>query len=194
MVDFTRVLAGPHCTKTLRDLGADVTKIEPPSGDAGRAGVPHINAMSVYYAQQNAGKKNLSIDLNWPEAREIVKTICKDADVIVENFRPGTLSRFGFAYEDVQAYNPKVVYVSMSGYGQTGPWRNRPAFAPTVQAETGLTDILLHHYGEDLPAPKNDACSHADVYTGLQGVIAVLAGLQARQNDCRCALIKENRG
>ena len=180
VIDFTRVLAGPHCTKALRDLGADVTKIEPPAGDAGRAGVPHINLMSVYYAQQNAGKRNLSLDLNWPEARKIVADLCRDADVIVENFRPGTLARFGLGYEQVREFNPRAVYVSMSGYGQTGPWRNRPAFAPTVQAETGLTDILEQHYGESLTELRNDACSHADVYTGLQGVIAVLAALRAR--------------
>jgi len=180
VIDFTRVLAGPHCTKTLRDLGADVTKIEPPSGDVGRAGMPHINSMSLYYTQQNAGKRNLSIDLNWPEAREIVKEICRGADVIVENFRPGTLARFGLGYEQVREFNPSVVYVSMTGYGQTGVWSNRPAFAPTIQAETGLTDILEHHYGEDLLEARNDACSHADVYTGLHGVIAVLAALQHR--------------
>jgi CoA:oxalate CoA-transferase len=180
VIDFTRVLAGPHCTKTLRDLGADVTKIEPPAGDAGRAGVPHINNMSVYYTQQNAGKRNISIDLNYPEAREIVRDLCRDADVIVENFRPGTLTRFGLGYEQVREFNPSIVYVSISGYGQVGPWRNRPAFAPTVQAETGLTDILEHHYGEALSELRNDACSHADLYTGLQGVIAVLAALAHR--------------
>jgi crotonobetainyl-CoA:carnitine CoA-transferase CaiB-like acyl-CoA transferase len=182
VIDFTRVLAGPHCTKALRDLGADVTKIEPPAGDAGRAGMPHINAMSLYYAQQNAGKKNLSIDLNWPEAREIVKDLCRDADIIVENFRPGTLARFGLGYEQVREFNPRVIYVSMTGYGQSGPWSNRPAFAPTVQAETGLTAILEEHYGDAMTELKNDACSHADVYTGLQGTIAVLAALQHRHS------------
>jgi crotonobetainyl-CoA:carnitine CoA-transferase CaiB-like acyl-CoA transferase len=180
VIDFTRVLAGPLCTKTLRDLGADVTKIEPPGGDSGRGGVPHIDGMSVYYAQQNAGKRNLSIDLNWPEAREIVIDMCRDADVIVENFRPGTLNRFGLGYEQVRQFNPGIVYVSISGYGQTGPWRNRPAFAPTVQAETGLTDILQQHYGDSLTELKNDACSHADVYTGLHAAIAVLAAIQHR--------------
>lgn len=180
VVDFTRVLSGPGCTKTLRDLGADVTKIEPPAGDLGRAGVPYVGDMSMYYAQQNAGKRNISLDLNWPEAREIVARLCRDADVIVENFRPGTLARFGFAYDDVVKINPGIVYVSISGYGQTGPWRNRPAFAPTVHAETGLTDILQKHYQGAMVELRNDACSHADVYTGLQGVIAVLAALQHR--------------
>ncbi|OSI71589.1 MULTISPECIES: CaiB/BaiF CoA transferase family protein [Bradyrhizobium] len=180
VVDFTRVLAGPHCTKALRDLGADVTKIEPPSGDLGRVGLPHVDGLGMYYVQQNAGKRNLSIDLNYAEAREIVVAMCREADVIVENFRPGTLARFGLGYEDVSAHNPGVVYVSMSGYGQSTSWRNRPAFAPTVQAETGLTAIVQDHFGEALSEPRGDACSHADVYTGLQGVIAVLAALQHR--------------
>jgi crotonobetainyl-CoA:carnitine CoA-transferase CaiB-like acyl-CoA transferase len=180
VIDFTRVLSGPSCTKALRDLGADVTKIEPPAGDVGRAGVPLVGSMSTYYTQQNAGKRNISLDLNWPEAREIVAGLCRDADVIVENFRPGTLQRFGFGYDDVIKFNPTVVYVSISGYGQTGPWRNRPAFAPTVHAETGLTDILSRHYEGAMTELRNDACSHADVYTGMQGVVAVLAALHHR--------------
>ncbi|MGY3484756.1 CoA:oxalate CoA-transferase [Bradyrhizobium sp. USDA 4011] len=180
VVDFTRVLAGPHCTKALRDLGADVTKIEPPAGDLARVGLPYVNGIGLYYVQQNAGKRNLSLDLNYPEAREIVRQLCSQADIIVENFRPGTLARFGFAYEDVKAFNPGVIYVSLSGYGQSTSWKNRPAFAPTVQAETGLTAIVQEHFGEVLTEPRGDSCSHADVYTGLQGVVAVLAALQHR--------------
>ena len=180
VIDFTRVLAGPHCTKALRDLGADVTKIEPPSGDLGRFGLPYVNGMGLYYVQQNAGKRNLSIDLNYAEAREVVRRLCSTADVIVENFRPGTLARYGFGYEDVKTFNPGVVYVSLSGFGQSTSWRNRPAFAPTVQAETGLTAIVQDHFGDALSEPRGDSCSHADVYTGLQGVIAVLAALQHR--------------
>lgn len=180
VIDFTRVLAGPHCTKAIRDLGAQVIKIEPPSGDLGRVSLPHIGDMGLYYVQQNAGKRNLCLDLNWAEAREIVVNLCRNADVIVENFRPGTLKRFGLAYEDVRAFNPKVVYASLSGYGQETSWKNRPAFAPTVQAETGHTAIVKEHFGDALSEPRNDACSHADVYTGLQGVIAVLAALNHR--------------
>jgi crotonobetainyl-CoA:carnitine CoA-transferase CaiB-like acyl-CoA transferase len=180
VVDFTRVLAGPHCTKALRDLGAEVTKIEPPAGDLGRVALPHVNGMGLYYVQQNAGKRNLSLDLNYPEAREVVTKLCREADVIVENFRPGTLARFGFSYENVKAFNPRVIYVSLSGYGQSTSWKNRPAFAPTVQAETGLTAIVQEHFGEALSEARGDSCSHADVYTGLQGVIAVLAALQHR--------------
>ncbi len=180
VVDFTRVLAGPHCTKALRDLGANVTKIEPPAGDLGRFGLPYVNGMGLYYVQQNAGKRNLCLDLNFVEAREIVRQLCQSADVIVENFRPGTLARFGFAYEDIKVFNPGIIYVSLSGFGQSTSWRNRPAFAPTVQAETGLTAIVQQHFGEALSEPRGDSSSHADVYTGLQGVIAVLAALQHR--------------
>lgn len=180
VIDFTRVLAGPHCTKTLRDLGADVVKIEPPAGDIGRMGVPSIDNMGLYFAQQNAGKRILSLDLNWPEARELVMKLCADADVICENFRPGTLGQFGLGYDDIAAINPGVIYVSMSGYGQTGPWKNRPAFAPTVQAEVGLTRIVEDHFGDALTELRNDPCSHADVYTGLHGAIAVLAALAQR--------------
>lgn len=180
VLDFTRVLSGPHCTKMLRDLGAEITKIEPPAGDVARAGVPHLGSMSTYYAQQNAGKRNISLDLNWPQAREVVRKLCEEADVIVENFRPGTLARFGMSYDDVVKFNSDIVYVSISGYGQTGPWRNRPAFAPTVHAETGLTDILRQHYDGVMSQAVNDACSHADVYTGLHGALAVLAALHHR--------------
>ncbi len=180
VIDFTRVLAGPHCTKTLRDLGADVIKIEPPAGDIGRMGVPNVANMGLYFAQQNAGKRILSLDLNWPEARELVADLCSTADVICENFRPGTLGQFGLGYDDVVERNPNVIYVSMSGYGQTGPWKNRPAFAPTVQAEVGLTQIVEDHFGEALTELRNDPCSHADLYTGLHGAIAVLAALAQR--------------
>lgn len=180
VVDFTRVLAGPHCTKALRDLGADVTKIEPPAGDTGRSGQPHVGPMSLYFAQQNAGKRAISVDLNVAAARDVVARLCAEADVIVENFRPGTLELFDLGYDDVRGMNPDVIYVSISGYGQTGPWRNRPAFAPTVQAESGFTEIIKRHYGDTLTAIENDAYNHADVYTGLQGVIATLAALAHR--------------
>ncbi|WP_338811374.1 CaiB/BaiF CoA-transferase family protein (plasmid) [Agrobacterium leguminum] len=180
VLDFTRVLAGPHCTKALRDLGADVTKIEPPAGDLGRLAVPVVGDLALYFVQQNAGKRNLSLDLNFAEAREIVRELAAKADVIVENFRPGTLKRFGLSYEDVRNYNPGIIYASLSGYGQNTSWRNRPAFAPTVQAETGLAAIVQEHFGAALTEPRGDACSHADVYTGLQGVVAILAALNHR--------------
>jgi CoA:oxalate CoA-transferase len=181
VVDFSRVLAGPHCAKILRDLGADVIKIEPPSGDLARVAAPASNGVSHYYAQQNAGKRNVSIDLNYPAGRALVLDLCRRADVIVENFRPGTLATFGLDYASVSEVNPAVVYVSISGYGHTGPWKARAGYAPTVQAETGFTDGLLVHLGLDGDAARNDFSSHADVYTGMEAAIAVLAGLHHRR-------------
>lgn len=177
VVDFTRVLAGPHCVKILRDLGADVIKLEPPSGDLARVAVPQSNGVSHYFAQQNAGKRNLSVDLNYPAGRVVAMELCRRADVIVENFRPGTLASFGLDYLAVAARNPAVVYVSISGYGHTGPWKGRAGYAPTVQAETGFTDGLLKHLGLAGNAARNDFSSHADVYTGMEAAIAVLAAL-----------------
>ncbi|MCG8493797.1 MAG: CoA transferase [Sneathiellales bacterium] len=181
IIDFSRVLAGPLCTRTLQDLGASVTKIEPPRSDVTRFAAPvNANGMSGYYAQQNAGKKNMSIDLNIAEAREIALKLCEEADILVENFRPGALEAFGLGYKDLSARNPRLIYVSLSGYGQAGPWKGRMAYAPTVQAESGFTDNTLRHFGENLSAPQTDPLSHADVYTGLQGVIAVLSALHHR--------------
>ena len=177
VVDFTRVLAGPHCTKHLLDMGADVIKIEPPSGDLTRTSYPRQGEISGYFAQQNAGKRDLSIDLNFPEARKVVAQLCDTADVIVENFRPGALAAFGLDYTSVAARNPRVVYVSISGYGQRGSWRTRMAYAPTVQAETGFTENTLHQFGVEGDARRSDALSHADVYAGLHATIAVLAAL-----------------
>ena len=181
VVDFTRVLAGPHCTKHLLDLGAEVIKIEPPAGDISRVAYPRQGQISGYYAQQNAGKRNLSIDLNVPAAREVVGHLCDTADVIVENFRPGALAAFGLDYESVAARNPSVVYVSISGYGQNGPWRTRSAYAPTVQAEVGFTQNTLRQFGVHGDERRSDSLSHGDVYAGLHGTIAVLAALQRRR-------------
>jgi crotonobetainyl-CoA:carnitine CoA-transferase CaiB-like acyl-CoA transferase len=181
VVDFTRVLAGPHCTKHLLDLGAEVIKIEPPQGDITRLAFPRQDEISGYYAQQNAGKRNLSIDLNVPEARQVVLQLCDTADIIVENFRPGALTSFGLDYQSVAARNPAVVYASISGYGQNGPWRTRMAYAPTVQAEVGFTYNTLQQFGVEGAARRSDSLSHGDVYAGLHATIAVLAALQHRR-------------
>ncbi|OBA77375.1 formyl-CoA transferase [Mycobacterium sp. 1554424.7] len=180
VVDFSRVLAGPHCGKHLLDLGAEVIKVEPPFGDSSRLAQPVFGAVSGYYAQQNAGKRNVSIDLNVPEARPVVLKLCETADVIVENFRPGTLASFGLDYETIAARNPAVVYASISGYGQEGSWRNRMAYAPSVQAESGFTTNTNRHFGVADDQRQTDALSHADVYSGLHAVIAVLAALNHR--------------
>src|SRR5258706_4074959 len=166
VVDFSRVLAGPFCSRTLLDLGAEVIKIEPPRPDVSRFAFPSTPGMSGYYAQQNAGKRNVSIDLNVTGARELAMQLCEKADIVVENFRAGTLQSFGLDYESVAARNPRVIYVTITGYGQDGPWTGRMAYAPTVQAEAGFTVNTLRHFGIDHEQGRTDALSHADVYAG----------------------------
>lgn len=185
VVDFSRVLAGPHCAKTLLDLGAEVIKIEPPGGDLARRAFPNSGEISGYFAQQNAGKKNLSIDLNVSGSRQVVLRLCDTADIIVENFRPGTLESFGLSYDDIAERNPAVVYASISGYGQHGRWRSRMAYAPTVQAETGITANTARQFGRVDQYLRSDSLSHADVYSGLHAVIAILAALHERDRTGR---------
>ena len=185
VVDFSRVLAGPLCARTLQDLGAEVIKIEPPSPDVSRFAFPSTDGMSGYYAQQNAGKRNVSINLNLPGAYELALKLCDTADIVVENFRAGTLGFFGLDYETLAKRNPRLIYASITGYGQSGPWRSRMAYAPTVQAEVGFTESSMRHYGDALTQPRTDSLSHGDVYTGLQGVIAILAALNSREKTGR---------
>jgi len=185
VIDFSRVLAGPLCARTLQDLGAEVIKVEPPSPDVSRFAFPSTDGMSGYYAQQNAGKRNVSINLNVPGAYELALKLCDTADVIVENFRAGTLGFFGLDYETLSKRNPRLIYASVTGYGQGGPWRSRMAYAPTVQAEAGFTENSVRHYGDALTEPRTDSLSHADVYAGLQAVIAILAALNSRQKSGR---------
>ena len=185
VVDFSRVLAGPLCARTLQDLGAEVIKIEPPSPDVSRFAFPSTDGMSGYYAQQNAGKRNVSINLNLPGAYELVLKLCDTADIVVENFRAGTLGFFGLDYETLAKRNPRLIYASITGYGQSGPWRSRMAYAPTVQAEVGFTESSMRHYGDALVEPRTDSLSHGDVYTGLQAVIAILAAVNSRQTTGR---------
>jgi crotonobetainyl-CoA:carnitine CoA-transferase CaiB-like acyl-CoA transferase len=180
VVDFARVLAGPHCARTLLDLGAEVVKIEPPRPDVSRFAFPQAPGMSGYYAQQNAGKRNVSIDLNVPGARELALKLCDEADIVVENFRAGTLGFFDLDYETLSARNPRLIYASITGYGQHGPWRGRMAYAPVVHAEAGLTAHSIKHYAAALTEPRSDSLSHADVNAGMQATIAILAALHRR--------------
>lgn len=141
---------------------------------------PRNGETSGYYAQQNAGKRNVSINLNVPAAREIALRLCDQADVIVENFRPGTMAAFGLDYENIRKRNPRVVYASITGYGQQGVWSSRMAYAPTVHAEAGITANTANQFGKPNGSLRTDSLSHADVYSGLHGAIAILAALRHR--------------
>lgn len=182
MLDFTRVLSGPHATRMLVDLGADVIKVEPPAGDLTRFSAPRINSLSTYFIQQNVGKRNISIDLDRSGASELVAALMERVDVVVENFRPGVMARLGLDYETISPRNERLVYVSITGYGSTGPWQDRRAYAPVVNAETGITksqgDARDGSYA-------NDPHSHADVYTGMEAATAVVAALYQRERTGR---------
>ena len=139
VLDFTRVLAGPHATRALADLGADVIKVEPPDGDLTRFSHPRINGLATYFVQQNVGKRNISIDLATPRGVEVAAALADRSDVLVENYRTGVMERLGLGPTTLRTRNPRLIYVSVTGYGATGPWLHRRAYAPVVGAETGLT-------------------------------------------------------
>jgi CoA:oxalate CoA-transferase len=178
VLDLSRVLAGPHCSRLLVDLGADVIKVEPPEGDLTRFATMRKNSLSAYFVQQNVGKRNISLDLSKAEAVDLLLKLVPHVDVLLENFRPGVLDRLGLGYAAVSSINPRVVYASITGYGQTGPWSDRPAYAPTVQAEMGTIEVVSRGREE---APFHDPLSLADVYSGVYGAVGILAALHQRE-------------
>jgi len=177
VIDLTRVVAGPSCTRTLSDLGATVLKIEPPDGDLLRRGVPKAGGVAIGYAQQNAGKRHLSIDLTKPDGQELVCALAQQADILVENYRPGVADRLGLGYQTIRSGNPEIIYCSISGYGQDGPAAMRRAYAPVIHAELGLIDLNARERGTD---PLPEAVSHADFAVGAQAATAILAALVHR--------------
>ena len=182
VLDFTRVLAGPHATRMLCDLGAEVIKVEPPVGDLTRFGQPRLNSLATYFIQQNVGKLNVSLNFDDERAIDLAKRLADHCDVVIENFRPGVMQRLGLGYDALSARNPRLVYASISGYGATGPWVDRRAYAPVVNAEAGLTK----HQGDVRGgAYANDPFSHGDVYTGMETAAAILAALLQRERTGR---------
>lgn len=182
VLDFTRVLSGPHATRMLCDLGADVIKVEPPEGDITRLTNPRINGLATYFVQQNVGKRNISVDTDKPGAADLLLRLADRCDVLIENFRPGVMGRIGLGYDAVAARNPRLVYASINGYGSTGPWASRRAYAPGVGAETGITKAQGDARGGQY---ANDQFSHADVYTSLEAASAILAALFNRERTGR---------
>ncbi|MDP4850603.1 MAG: CoA transferase, partial [Ilumatobacteraceae bacterium] len=178
VLDFTRVLSGPHATRMLCDLGADVIKVEQPTGDLTRFSSPRVNSNSTYFIQQNVGKRNISLDLTKPEAVDLIIRLVEKCDVLIENFRPGVLQRLGLGQETLRAKNSRLVYASITGYGNTGPWVDRRAFAPVINAEMGMTKRQGDARGGDY---ANDPFSHADVYTAIECASAILAALFQRE-------------
>jgi len=177
VIDLTRVLAGPFCTMTLADLGAEIIKIEKPgTGDDSRAFGPHLHGESAYFMSINRGKKSLTLDLKAEKGREIFLKLVKDADVVVENFKPGVMKKHGLDYAALQKINPKLIYCASSGFGQTGPYSSRPAYDLIIQGMGGLMSIT----GPDASQPTKVGSSIADIFAGVFSAIGILSALYSR--------------
>ncbi len=177
VLDLSRVLAGPYCTQVLADLGAEVWKVEPPSGDDTRGwGPPFVGEDAAYFLAANRGKHSLAVDLKRPAGAALVADLASSADVVVENFKVGDLARYGLGPERLRERNPRLVHVSITGYGQSGPRASEPGYDLVMQAMTGLLAMT----GPADGPPARVGVALIDVLTGLHAATAVLAALRRR--------------
>jgi crotonobetainyl-CoA:carnitine CoA-transferase CaiB-like acyl-CoA transferase len=177
-VDMTRVLAGPFCTMLLADMGAEVIKVEEPGkGDDARDYPPFLRGASAYFTNLNRNKKSIVLDLKDPEAKEIFLNLLKKSDILLENFKPGTMERLGLGYEDVRGLNPRIIYASISGFGQYGPYKDRPGYDIIGQAMGGLMSVS----GWPDSPPTRTGTAMADIVAGLNACIGILAALKGRE-------------
>ena len=183
VLDLTRVLSGPFATMTLADLGADVVKIEQPgTGDDTRQwGPPFQGGEAAYFLSVNRNKRSLAVDLKSADGLALVRELARRADVVVENFRPGTAARLGLGYDDLAADNPGLVYASISGYGQTGPDSHRAGYDAIAQARSGIMSVT----GEADGPPVRVGVSSADLVAGMWAVIGILAALRERDRSAQ---------
>lgn len=180
VLDFSTMMAGPYCGRLLADLGADVVKIEPPEGDDMRLRAPLREGQSTYFGQLNAGKRSVALDLKSPADLETARQLASRADVVLENFRPGVMDRLGLGAAQLRATNPRLVYCSISGYGQAGPDAAKAAYAMIVQAESGFERTLMRYAGDrERPAPT--AVFTADLLGGVYAFAAIQAALVQRE-------------
>lgn len=178
VLDLSRVLAGPYCTMMLADFGANIIKIEPPEvGDDSRAFGPFIGKESVYYMSLNRNKRSITMNFKEQEAIDLFKEMVKKADVVVENYRPGTMEKFGLGYEVLKAINPKIVYAACSGFGHSGPYMDKPAYDIVVQAMGGIMSITGPEGGE----PCRVGASVGDIIAGLFTAYGVMTALYYRE-------------
>jgi crotonobetainyl-CoA:carnitine CoA-transferase CaiB-like acyl-CoA transferase len=179
VLDFSTTIAGPHCARMLADMGAEVIKIEADEGETMRTRPPVRNGCSTVFGQLNVGKKSLVLDLKSPDATEIIRRLVKSTDILVENFRPGVMRRLKLDYASLRELNPKLIYCSISGYGQTGPSAELPAYAPVIHAASGY-DMAHLSYQPGRSRPDYCGIYHADVLTGVYAFGAISAALYQR--------------
>lgn len=186
VLDLSRVLSGPLCGALLADLGAEVIKVERPgSGDDSRAFGPHLAGESSYFMLLNRGKRSITVDLRSPAGRSVVQDLAAQSDVVIENFRPGVVARLGIDHPTLSARNPRLIYLSISGFGQDGPLSARPAYDHVVQAMAGI--MAATGWPDDEPTRVGDAL--ADVIAGIYGSWGVLAALLQRATTGRGQLV-----
>jgi crotonobetainyl-CoA:carnitine CoA-transferase CaiB-like acyl-CoA transferase len=181
VLDLSRILSGPICSMMLADMGAQVVKVEPPPhGDDSRLwGPPFVGGISTYFHSINRGKKSLGLNLKADTGKRILWQLAERADVLLENFRPGVLAGLGFGYDAVAARNPRLIYCSISGFGQTGPYRDRPGYDVIAQGESGIMDLT--GYSDQPPAKVGTSIS--DIVTGMYATQGILLALLARQQS-----------
>lgn len=180
VLDLTRVLAGPYATMMLADLGAEIIKIEMPGkGDDSRAYGPYKNGESAYFMSINRNKQSMTLNLKAPEGKEILKELVQHVDVLVENFRPGTMERLGLGFDVLHKLNPRLIYAASTGYGQTGPYSQRPAYDAVVQAMGGIMSIT----GSENGVPTRVGSSIGDITAGLFLAFGILAALHERSRS-----------
>jgi len=178
VVDLSRVLAGPFCTMLMGDMGAEIIKIEEPGkGDDTRGYPPFLNGCSAYFANLNRNKKSVTLDLKNAEGKKMLIELVKISDVVVENYKPGTMEKLGLAYEQLKAVNPRIVFASISGFGQYGPYRDRPGYDIIGQAMGGLMSVS----GWPDSPPTRTGTAMGDILAGLNCCIGILAALKARE-------------
>ncbi len=174
VLDLTRVLAGPYATMILGDLGADIIKVEMPgTGDDARSFGPYVNEESAYFMSLNRNKRSITLNLKEEEGKTILRDMIKKVDVVVENFRPGTMEKLGLGYEDLKKINPKIVYAAASGFGHTGPYSKRAAYDAVVQAMGGIMSIT----GQENGKPTRVGTSVGDINAGMFTAIGILTAL-----------------
>lgn len=182
VLDFSRVLAGPYCAMMLADLGAEIIKVEPPvvGDDSRHFGPPFINGESIYFMSINRGKKSIVLNLKTDKGKEIIKEIIKKCDVLLENFRPGTMEKLGLGYEDLKKINPRLIYAACSGFGHYGPDSLKPGYDLILQAKGGIMSITS--YKENGPYTRVGV-SEADIIAGMITAFAISSKLYQRQID-----------